>query len=316
MFRWPALVSLLLGAAVAQEIVIRVDVSLVRILATVKDPGGDRVGTLERGDFEVLDNGVPQEIAVFERQTEQPLSVAVLVDTSGSTAKDLKIEVESVSRFFKALFGGGRRDDMAALYSFNWQITRHNYFTRNLRAFEASLRTLKGEAGTSLYDAMYLASQDLEERDGRRVVVLVTDGGNTTSSKGFHAALEAAQIADAVIYPILITPITNEAGRNIGGENALTLMAQATGGRIFTPDLGSQLDAAFSDVLSDLRTQYLLGYYPRGVPPSKDRFHHLTVRVGKPHLRVQARTGYYGVSEHPAPAGGRISVAPEGKKEK
>src|SRR5438128_87691 len=104
------------------EPLIRVDVRLVRVLATVKDASGGLVGSLNRDDFTVLDNGVPQQISVFERRTEQPLSVVMLVDNSGSTAKDLRYEVDSVTRFLKALFAEGNARDSAALYSFNYQV--------------------------------------------------------------------------------------------------------------------------------------------------------------------------------------------------
>ncbi len=295
-----------LAGASAQQPDIRVDVNLVRILATVKDPGGQLVGSLEKSDFRISDNGVPQEVAIFERHTEQPLSVAMLIDTSGSTAKELKYETGSVSRFLKALFGEGNTQDAAALYSFNYQVTKENHFTRNHGSLEHSLKTLKPEGGTSLYDALYLSSGELGERDGRHVIVVVTDGGDTTSTKDFHGALEAVQLADAVIYPILVMPITNDAGRNIGGENALTTFAARTGGRVFSPQIGAELDTAFSEIIKELRTQYLLAFYPKGVPPAKDRYHQLRVEVKRPNLRVLSRTGYYGESENDsAPTGGR-----------
>jgi Ca-activated chloride channel family protein len=310
--RSSASLGLLLAAALsAQETTIRVDVSLVRVLATVKNPAGELVGSLNKEDFTILDNGVPQTISVFERHTEQPLSIALMVDTSGSTAKELKYEVDSVSRFLRALFSEGNSNDAVALYSFNYEVTRHNNFTRNHGSLEHSLKTFKGEAGTSMYDALYLASQDLESRDGRKVVVIVTDGGDTTSRKDFHAAVESAQLADAVIYPILVVPITNDAGRNIGGEHALATMAAWTGGRVFEPTVGAALDQAFADILKDLRTQYLLAYYPKDVPPAKDRFHRLEVSVRRPGLRVTARNGYYGESEGGGRNGGRVSVFPQ-----
>jgi len=284
-------------ALLSQETVIRVNVRLVRILATVKNTAGQLVGTLEKGDFQVFDNGVSQELAIFEHHTEQPLSVALLVDTSASTGIELRYELESVRRFLAALFREGNPEDAVALYSFNYQVTRESGFTRRLARLEQVLNGLKNVGGTSLYDAIYLASGDLEERQGRHVVVVVTDGGDTTSSKSFHQALEAAQIADAVIYPILVMPITNEPGRNIGGENALTTLAAGTAGRVFAPTVGASLDAAFTDILRELRTQYLLAYYPKNLPYTKDRFHRLEVRVGRPDLQVLARTGYYGDAE-------------------
>ncbi|HTT65799.1 MAG TPA: VWA domain-containing protein [Bryobacteraceae bacterium] len=295
---WLRAVSATLALAAALEAQIKVNVNLVRVTATVKNPAGQLVGTLDKEDFEILDNGVQQQIAVFERQTAQPLSIAMLVDASGSTAKDLKYEVDSVVRFLKALFAEGNPKDAVALYSFNYQVTLHNFFTHNQAPLEHSLRMLQGDAGTSLYDAIYFASRHLEEREGRKVMVIVTDGGDTTSVKDFHAALDSAQLADATIYPVLVVPISNDAGRNLGGEHALTTMALGTGGRVFQPTLGTAMDTAFSDIIKDLRTQYLLGYYPKDVPLTKDRFHRLQVRVRRPDLRVTARNGYYGEAEH------------------
>ena len=301
----------LCGLAFGQQPTFRVDVSLVRVLATVKDSAGRLVGTLEKGDFKIFDNGAPQQVAVFERRTEQPLLVSLLIDNSGSTAKDLKYEIESVNRFLRALFSEGNPKDALALYSFNYEVRMLANFTRSQATLERSLRGIKGEAGTSLYDAIWLASRELEDRDGRKVIVVVTDGGDTTSSKDFHAALKAAQLADAVIYSVLVMPITNDAGRNIGGENALTTLGLRTGGRVFAPNLGPGIDRAFSDILKELRTQYSLGFYPRNVPLNADPFHKLEIRAPGD-LRVSARNGYYGETENSSGRNGaRISVAPK-----
>ena len=284
----------LFAGVLAAQPVIRVDVRLVRVLATVKNPAGELVGALNKEDFEILDNGAAQQIAVFERQTDQVLSVAMMVDASGSTAKDLKYEVESVNRFFKALFAEGNPLDSVALYSFNYQVIRHNFFTHNQAPLEHSLRLIRGEAGTSMYDAIYLASHDLEPREGRKVMVIVTDGGDTTSDKKYADAFESAQDADAIIYPILVVPITNDAGRNLGGERALETLATGTGGRVFQPMGAAELDDAFAQILRDLRTQYLVAYYPRNLPADTPRFHMVRVELSRKDLRATTRTGYYG----------------------
>jgi Ca-activated chloride channel family protein len=276
---------------------IRVNVRLVRLLVTVKDAAGGLAGWLNKSDFQIFDNGVEQQIAIFERETSQPLSVSVLVDTSASTGIELRYELDSVNRFFRALIQQGNPEDTAALYSFNWQVTLLSSFTRRLARLEQSLRQLHSEGGTSLYDALYLAARDLDGREGRHVIVVVTDGGDTTSVKDYHRALEATQRADAVLYPVLVVPIRNDAGRNMGGEHALTTLAAGTGGRVFAPSPGVQLDAAFSDILRELRTQYLIGFYPRGTPPTKDRYHALKVKTAVPNLRALTRSGYYGEFE-------------------
>lgn len=303
MGRFPAakLISSLLilvhTAAIAQEpeYRIRADVKLVRLLATVKDPAGDLVGDLSKSDFKISDNGVPQEVAVFERTTAQPLSVSVLVDTSSSTATNLKYETDSVTRFLRALFREGNVEDRASLYSFSWEVALELGFTRNLSRLEGALKKLRSTGGTAMYDALQFAGKHLQDRDGRRVIIIVTDGGDTVSAVKFADALEAAQRSNAVIYPILVVPITNGAGRNTGGEHALQTLATETGGRVFTPNIGAGLDAAFDSILRDLRSQYLLAYYPKNVPETKNRFHRLKIEIpNRSGLRISTRSGYYG----------------------
>lgn len=290
--------------AAFQDAVLRFEVKLVPLLVTVKDPKGNLVGDLEKSDFKVFDNGVAQEIAVFEHHTAQPLSVTLLVDTSGSTAKDLKYETESAGRFYKALFKEGNANDQASLYSFNWRVSLECSFTRRPARLEDKLRGLKAEGGTSLYDAVVFGARDLEGRPGRHVMIVVTDGGDTTSSWRYQDAINALQRADAVMYGILVVPIANPAGHNVGGENALAAMTRDTGGRVFTPSAGPQLDQVFNDILRDLRTQYLIGYYPRKIPrpASGNRFHRVKVEgpAGRPELQVFTRSGYYGTSEETA----------------
>jgi Ca-activated chloride channel family protein len=293
------LFSALLAATsvlIAQEPVFKVDVRLVRLLVTVKDAAGQLIGSLDRDLFTVTDNGVQQEIAVFEMQTAQPLSVALLIDTSGSTAKELQYETMSIDKFLKPFLNEGNPQDMVALFSFNYQVTLLNSFARRINRIDESLKTLHPDGGTSLYDAIYLASPSLRDRQGRHVIVVVTDGGDTTSAKAYRDAVEAAQRADAVLYAIVVVPITNPAGRNTGGEHALEAMVQATGGRMFYPSIGAELDRAFADILRDLRTQYLIGYYPRGVPQGDRNFHTVHVGLERQELRVSTRTGYYGDS--------------------
>src|SRR5579872_3334448 len=170
---WLSALSLgvwLAAAASAQpESVIRVDVNLVRILATVKDPAGQLIGTLNKEDFTISDNGAAQQVAVFEHHTDQPRSIALLLDTSGSTAKELKYETDSVVRFLKALFAEGNPDDAVEFLTFNYRIVRQNNFTHNAASIERNLKMLKGEAGTCMYDAIYWAAKDLELRQGRKV---------------------------------------------------------------------------------------------------------------------------------------------------
>lgn len=313
-FQRPASAILLSATALlvaAQETTFRTDVRLVQVIATVKNMAGELVGTLQKDDFTILDNGARQEVSYFGRQTDLPLSVALLVDTSGSTAKDLGYETNSAAKFLNALLAESNAADRVALFTFNYDI-QQGAFTRNYPNLERQLRSLRGETGTSLYDAIYYAAQALEPREGRKAIVVLTDGGDTTSSRDLKTALKAAQMAHAVIYAVVVLPITNQAGRNTGGEHALEFMAVGTGGRTFYPGVNAQLDRAFGDIIRELRTQYVLGFYPRGAPVTKDPFHKLEVRVKSPELRVSARNGYYGEAEGGGSAApSRISVTPE-----
>ena len=283
-----------LSAAVcAQQTVFRSEVRLVRLLVTVKDGNGRLVGSLEKPDFEVTDSGVPQEIAVFEHHTEQPLSIVLAIDTSGSTAKDLKYEISSASRFLKAITREGNPKDALSLYNFNHDVTQQTGFTRSPAQIEKALRTLKAEAGTSMYDALCFAADAVASREGRRVILVISDGGDTASVRSFQDALRAVHRADAVVYGIVVVPVTNDPGRNVGGEHALITLSQSTGGRVFFPSVGPALDKAFDDILRDLRTQYLLAYYPKNLPEVKGGFRPIKVHLKNAALRASTRGGYY-----------------------
>ncbi len=281
------------GSQTSTQPLFSVKVNLVRLLVSVRNSAGELITNLERQDFRVLDSGVEQTIAVFERNTSMPLSVAVMIDTSGSTRADLRYEVDSVLRFIPTLLNAGNPDDTFALFSFNWRVNLEADFSRSFKRAEHVLHALRGEGGTSLYDAIYLVSDTLSTREGRHVMVVVTDGGDTTSYKKYPDALAAAQRADVVIYPVVVIPIAGDAGRNTGGEHALATLAASTGGRIFNPDSYEHLDSAFADILRELRTQYLLGYYPRGVREQPRSFHPIKVEVPNAPVRISARSGYY-----------------------
>jgi Ca-activated chloride channel family protein len=270
-----------------------VKVNLVRLLVSVRDKSGALVTDLNKADFRLFDTDVPQDIAVFARNTSLPLSVAIMIDTSGSTQIELHNEVESVLKFIPTVLNAGNPDDTFALFSFNWRTNMEVDFSRNQHRAEHALHALRGEGGTSLYDAIYLASDSLTDREGRHVMVVVTDGGDTTSYKRYEDAVKAAQRADVVMYPIIVVPIANDAGRNTGGEHALATLAESTGGRIFYAAGFEELDAAFTDILQALRTQYLLGYYPKNVREEPNLFHPVKVEAHDPLLKITVRSGYY-----------------------
>ena len=284
----------------SEIVTFRSDVKLVRMLATVRDAHGGLAGNLARDEFSIIDDGVPQRVALFEATTAQPLSVALLIDCSRSTQRERRTELDAVRTFARSLFKQGNPLDVAAIYAFNADVTLEAAWTRKPELIDRAVGRLHSEGATALYDAIHFGMQDLRTRDGRRVAVVVSDGGDTFSRTTFQKALEAAHAADAIVYSVIVVPVAEEPGRNTGGEHALQAMATSTGGRVFFPATDKDLDGAFAEILRDLRTQYLVGFYPNAVPPGRDRFHTVRLAVGRPGYTVSSRTGYY----EPAPAGG------------
>lgn len=270
------------------------DVNLVNLLVTVQDENGAPLGDLKAEEFTVVDSGSEREIAVFEQRTNRPLSVALMLDTSLSTGKELRYERESAKSFLQRLLGAGSHpDDRAAVIEFSSYVDLAQGFTRNQGRLERALDSIRSEGGTSMYDAIYLGAMQLERRSGRHVMIVITDGGDTTSRIGFHKALEEAQAVDAVIYGIIVVPIRSDAGRNTGGENALKTLAANTGGKTFIQYADQGRDEAFDEILRSLRTQYLIGYYPPTDVESTEKFRRIGVRVRRPGVRVLARNGYF-----------------------
>ena len=284
------------------DVTLHVDVKLVNIFVNVTDDHGALVGDLTRDDFAIAEDNRPQQIAVFERQSELPLNLTLAIDTSASTYKDRDIEQVAARRFVHALL---RAQDQMSLLEFATYVTPLAKFTNKTAQIDRGLDRMRGEGGTALYDAIYLGSEELGKQgnEGRKVLVLVSDGGDTASSSSYAQALEQALRNEVMIYSIIDVPIAASAGRDLGGEHALITLAEQTGGKSFYAEAGG-LDKAFSQVSEDLRTQYLLGYYPHNQEPGRT-FHRLSVnipRASKDAFNIRYRTGYYADTPIKSPA--------------
>ena len=277
---------------VAQDgVTLRMDVKLVNVFVNVTDPNGAIVGGLTRQDFAIAEDNRPQDIAIFERQSELPLNLTLAIDTSGSVFKDRALEAEAARHFVHALM---RTQDQMSVIEFATDVREVTSFTNKVSVVDRGLGSLRGGDATALYDAIYLASQRLGAREGRKVLVLVSDGGDTAKSTTYSGALEQALRNEVMIYSIIDVPIEASAGRDIGGEHALITLAEQTGGKSFYASAGG-LDKAFAQVSEDLRTQYLLGYYPHHQEPGRI-FHRLSVtipRAANESFNIRYRTGYY-----------------------
>jgi len=282
-----------------QEARIRVEVNLVSIIASVLDKDGKAVPDLPKEAFQLYEEGVPQKIDVFEAETGQPLDLALMIDASLSTVKELSFEREAAAHFIRQVV---RLGDRLSVFQFADTVTQLAEFSAEVRVLQAAVRRVELGAGTSLYDAVYLGAQALEKRSGerRRVIVLVTDAGETTSAASFEEARRAALESEAMLYTILVRPVKSESGRNTAGEHALVTITDVTGGAMYYPDQMAELEEIFDRIDRELRTQYRLGYYPRPRPPAGS-FRRVEVRMVNPastgdaasEYAVRHRKGYF-----------------------
>lgn len=291
--RWPLSVLLALApvAAAAQGTTFKVDVKLVNVFVNVTDRNGAIVGGLKQEDFAVFEDGRPQDIALFERQADMPLDLTLAVDTSGSVRKDMSDEEQAARRFVHAIL---RPQDQMSVLQFATDVRELTPFTNKEAQIDRALSGLHADWATALYDAIYLGSEGLGRKQGRKVLVVVSDGDDTAKSTTYAQALEEALRNEVMIYSIIDVPIEASAGRDTGGEHALITLAEQTGGKHFYVEAGG-LDKAFSQVSDDLRTQYLIGYYPHNQAPGTT-FHRLTItvpRAGLDDFTIRHKTGYY-----------------------
>lgn len=292
-----AIASLLLPifAQDSSEPTFKVDVKLVNVYVTVTDQQGAPIGDLAKSDFSLTEDGVPQKISVFSKESQLPLSIVLAVDTSSSTRKDIRLELEAARKFIHSII---RPQDAISLYVFATDVSEMVSFTSKLHQIDSAINQVQVGGATSLYDAIYLASKALMKREGRKVLVLITDGGDTASAVDYKEALRAAQQSEALVYSLIDVPVEASAGRNTGGEHALIQISHDTGGKYYYASNVFELDKAFEQISDELRTQYLLAYYPVERRAASD-FRQIDV-VAHPHesaansdLVIRARRGYY-----------------------
>jgi Ca-activated chloride channel homolog len=266
-----------------------VSVDLVGILVTVTTEEGALVSTLQKEDFQLSENGKPQQIALFGRESEQPLRLCLLFDSSSSVVTELKTQQEASIEFLQTLL---RPVDRVSIFQVSDEVNELVRLSSRLEKLTSAIRSIRPKGGTSLYDAIFLASESLSRTQGRKVIVVVSDGTDTTSQVQIKDCLKMAQTAEAVLYALVVQPIKSEPGRNLGGEHAMFYLSEKTGGKFFKVTSPELLLASYAGISDELRTQYYLGYYPteRG---EKGEFRQIKIQVSNPHYRVRAREGYY-----------------------
>jgi Ca-activated chloride channel family protein len=268
---------------------IRVSVNLVNVLVSVLDEHNRPAPDLPRESFQLFEEGVEQKIEVFEPETQLPLDLALMIDSSLSAHKEIAFEEEAAAHFIRQVL---RKGDRLSVFSVDENITQLAAFSDDVSLLQAAVHRMPAGSGTSIYDAVLLASRTLGRRgeDRRRVIILVTDAGETTSRADFDAARKEAVRSGSLLYTIVIRPVKNESGRNTAGEHALSTITDTMGGAMFFPDSASELDGIFDRINRELRTQYRLGYYPNPRGPA-DTYREIEVKVsGK--YQVRHRKSY------------------------
>jgi VWFA-related protein len=295
------------------EPTLKVEVNLVNILFTVRDKRGGLVGNLNKDDFKILEDGKEQQVKYFNRETDLPLTIGLLIDVSASQMNLIEIEKNAASQFFGTVL---RKQDLAFLISFGEDAELLQDYTNSSKLLRAGLDglqvssgvggvgpgpvpTISQPRGTVLYDAVYLAAADqLRGQVGRKVLVLITDGEDQGSRYKISQSIEAAQKADAIIYGFYYVDRGFYMSHGMvfagGSDSTLRQMSEDTGGHVFHVDRKLTLQQAFDELQEEMRSQYAIGYTPTN--PAKDgTFRKIEIRTGNKDWKVQARKGYYAI---------------------
>jgi VWFA-related protein len=271
---------------------ITVDVTRVNLLFTVTDKKGRFITDLGKDDFEVVDGKRRQTISDFAAESDLPLRLGILIDTSNSIRERFKFEQEAASQFIDSVMRTNL--DKALVVSFDTSAELVADLISDTDKLTAAIRDLHPGGGTSLYDAIYFAcrdklSQDQPRHKFRRAIVIVSDGEDNQSRYTRDQALEMAQKADVVMYAIS----TNITRIETDGDKVLKYLAQETGGRAFFPFKVEDLDQSFENIANELRHQYNISYRPEPLK-TDGLFHAIDVRVPqRKNILVNVRRGYY-----------------------
>jgi VWFA-related protein len=295
---------------------LKVNVSAVQLFFNVKDKKGALIANLTRDDFEILEDGKPQTIKYFAAESNLPLSLGILIDSSGSPEQVLPMEKKVGAAFLSEIL---REQDRAFVIGFDVKVDLLQDFTNSVDALKSALNSARIDIGggrgigipspggtvaaalrgTLLYDAVYLASNDeLSQHVGRKAMILLTDGEDQGSQMRITDAIEAAQKSDSIIYVLLCADRSFYGSGEYSGKGKMKKLARETGGRVI--EVGNKLDKlkdAFNQIAHELRSQYNIGYTPTNTAldgPLR------RVQIYAKHdkdkdYRIQARTGYYAV---------------------
>jgi VWFA-related protein len=285
---------------------LKITTNVVNVFATVRNKQHGIVNDLNKEDFKITEDGVEQKVEFFAKEVNMPITLGLLIDTSASMDRMIDAEQDAASRFLREVM---RPKDEAMVITFDFDVDLLADFTQDTSVLSSAIRRARvnsvggggvvtpgtipqgsNAGGTDLYDAVYLACHDeLATEAGRKGVIILTDAEDTGSKLGMRDAIEAAQRSDAVIHVLLITDRMATFGT---GPGVAHRMADDTGGRVIDVHNEKSLEKAFDEISEELRSQYVLGYYPINLKRD-GAFRKIQVSVARPDVKVLARKGYY-----------------------
>ena len=296
---------------------LKVNVNVVQLFFNVKDKHGALIPNLTKDDFQILEDGKPQTIKYFAAESNLPLTLGILIDSSGSQARVLDMEKQVGGEFLSEIL---REKDMAFVIGFDVNVDLLQDFTNSVRLLKTALNSAKintaggsgtgipglgggtvptsNPRGTLLYDAVYLASHDeLAQQVGRKAMILLTDGEDEGSQLKLKDAIEAAQKADTIAYVLLCADRGFYGFSGYSGDSEMKKMTQETGGRVI--EVGNKFDKlkeGFNQIANELRSQYNIGYVPTNTKLDGS-FRKVEIHTSNKDYKIQSRNGYYAVAK-------------------
>ena len=266
----------------------------VGLVLTVTNGRGRFVRNLSSSDFNILDNDrSPQRITYFQAETNLPLRVALVLDTSDSVTYRFAFEQRAASTFFRHVLRPG--NDLGMVVGFNQEVHVVQEPTREIKGLRAALKSLHPGGETALFDAVITASRELSEiqdyQPSRHAIILITDGEDNRSHAKLQQAVESVLRSDSIVYVVSTNPPDTEVGLAGEGDAAMRELAEATGGRLLRADPDGDVSSAFSKIERELRSQYAIGYKPAFENP--DGLFHRLIVLGPKKLRIVHRRGYF-----------------------
>lgn len=284
-----------------EEATFSADVRVVNVLASVRDKKGAFVRDLSKDEFTLLENGRPQEIRYFARETDLPLTLGLMVDTSMSQHRLIDAERGASYRFLDRTL---RDKDQVFIMQFDMAVQLSQDLTSSRKQLEDTLplvdtptrdelRMEGWRGGTLLYDAVVKASNDImKKRTGRKALIVLSDGGENGSEATLEEAIDAAQLADTLIYGVLFADPAYQGFGGPDGASILRHLSKETGGGFYEVSKKQTIDQIFDRIQDELRSQYSLGYVP-DQPVTVSEFRRIRLTTKQPGLAVQARDRYW-----------------------